>query len=432
MSRFSTLERRISGYLSRSPRLRATLKSLYQRVNFAMFAESGFSYELADGVTLSTPGSLIDGDELSADVAEFFGYYDVSPWSPDECQYVVNQVSQSASHADIVIYNFESNSKRKIASTETWTWQQGAMPRWFTLRGTLFLAFNAMEKGTLGTRICSPNGDHLTFLPLPLQALNEPFRKLYSVNYLRLAKNGTEYGYAVRARNLRTELPDDEDGVWSIELEGGRPNLIVSIADLIAQQPRNEMRDSTHEVNHIAVAPDGKHFVFIHRFRGQAGLFSRLYVAGHDGSEMKLLLDDDVVSHFTWLNADSILVWARTHRWNDGYYAVNVNTGDVKPFPRDDSRDQDDGHPSHHPKTGLIVTDSYPDRARQHRLYTIGNENSENQTIGRFLSPPRFSGSDRIDLHPRWNPTGKALSIDAGFSGIRRNYILGLSNYKRG
>ena len=47
--------------------------------------------------------------------------------------------------------------------------------------------------------------------------------------------------------------------------------------------------------------------------------------------------------------------------------------------------------------------------------------------IGKFLSPLDYYDYYRCDLHPRWSPDGKLLSIDSTHSGMRESYIIDVS-----
>jgi len=430
MSSFSHLERQVSGFLGKAPHLKKLLKTFYQRLNFIVHGERDFSVALAEGVTLSTPSQLIESDEPAETTAEFFGYFDASPWPPDGRYYVVNQVSDPEGEAEIVLYDLAGKTRKKIGSTPAWTWQQGAMPRWLSVGGVTRLAYNALNDNVLGTRICAESGEELAFLPLPLQAVNIPFGKIYAINYLRLHKNGTEYGYSLSATNFSSNMAAQEDGIWSFDLESGEIALIVSLGELLGRNPRADMDDAGHEVNHISVAPDGERFVFMHRWRGSRGQFSRLYLTRHDGTGLALLLDEDMVSHYAWLGSRTIIAWARTHAAGDRYYLLDVSGRETRPFPNDAANRWGDGHPTFHASDGLIVTDTYPDRKRQQRLFIFDPEGNFFREIGRFLLPTAFTGDKRVDLHPRWSPKGGVISIDAGFCELRRNYILDFSASK--
>jgi hypothetical protein len=273
----------------------------------------------------------------------------------------------------------------------------------------------------------SPTTRQERFLPLPLQAINEKHGKLYAINYLRLYRNGTEYGYYTPCTNLSVDTPDDKDGIWSVDLDSENAGLIVSLEQLRGLDPTPQLRSAaSHEVNHLSVAPDGRHFVFVHRFRGAKGQFSRLYVCKHDGSNLRLLLDEQMVSHYAWLDSGHLIAWARTRAHGDRYYILDALTADVQNFPNDAINRWGDGHPSHHLLNDWIVTDSYPDRRRQQHLLMVSPRH-DCAEIARFLLPTRFSAQERVDLHPRWSPDGRKVSIDSGFTNVRRNFLLDVS-----
>lgn len=427
MAGFSPLERSIAQFLARFPGLKAKLKTVYQRGNYILHGEAGFKYSLADGLRLKTPSQLIGLPEPDSETAEFFGYFDASPWSPNGRHYVVHHVINDGPTADIIVYDLEKMARYRVGTTTTWTWQQGAMPRWIMYGGEACLAFNTINDGQIGTRLHSPVRGNIGFLSQPLQAVNETFGLLYSINYLRLSANKTEYGYDVSATNMPADLPMEEDGIWATHTASGGTELIVSLSTLLENSPRPEMEHSVHEVNHISVAPGGKRFVFIHRYRGRSGQFSRLYLANYDGSNLALVLDDDMVSHYTWMSDLSLLVWARTHGHGDRYYMIDMETGEIEAVPADTANRWGDGHPTCHVRSNRIVTDSYPDRKRQQHLFELDIKTFEPRRLADFFLPVQFHGGRRIDLHPRWHPDGTRISVDAGYVGQRRNYILNLS-----
>ncbi len=426
MPAFSNSERRFSNLLKRFPGFRAQLKTGYQCLNYVVYGQRGFTHALLDGLQLETPSSITGLQEPDAHVAEFFGYYDISPWSLDGQYYVTQQVALSSREAAIVIYDLKQRTRSIAERTSTWTWQQGAMPTWLIHRGEMCLGFNTIQAGILGARIYSPARGPVAFLPFPIQSVNHHAGIVYSINYPRLAANKTEYGYPVNAQNLSAHLPLEADGIWATEINSGAYELIVSIQDLLQQRPRSELRRSMHEINHLSTCPNGRHLVFLHRFRGPDGQFSRLYVARHDGANLRMLLDDDMVSHYTWIDSSTLIAWARTQEKGDRYYRIHIETGDITPLPNC-ANTWGDGHPAFHTTSNLIVSDSYPDRARQQHLFLMNIHTFEPQEIGKFFQPIHFRGPRRVDLHPRWNHEGTQVSIDTGHTGIRRNYIINLS-----
>ena len=416
--------------IARFPRVRSTLKTVYQGANYLLNREAGFRHWLADGVRMHTPAQLTGLPEPEPAVAEFFGYFDASPWSKDGRYYVVHHVVSVKPHAAIVVYDFKNGTRSQVGISPTWTWQQGAQCRWMTFRESPCIAFNTLRDGLLGTQFVSPEGRAAGFLPFPLQALNEPQGLLYSINYRRLAANGTEYGYQISSGNLAPDLPHENDGIWVVRVESGEARLGISLASIVQNQPRPEAEHSVHEINHISVAPGGESFVFVHRYRGRSGQFSRLYVARSDGSHPALLLDDNMVSHYTWISDRTLIAWARKANHGDRYFLIDVGTAMVDPLPSNAADNWGDGHPTHHDGSNRIVTDSYADRRRQQHLFEIDVGSLKPRPLARFHLPLKFHGGHRIDLHPRWHPDGSAISIDAGHTGVRRNYILPITGRK--
>jgi hypothetical protein len=426
MTHFSNIERKALALLGRQKQLRELLKSTYQKINFALYGERNFKFWISEKLNVCTPSQKIRCAEPENDTAEYFGYFDRSPWSPDGRFYVVHHKKTSSKIADIVVYDFKKNTRIVIGQTAAFTLQQGAMPHWLIYANQLCVSFNCLEGGLLGTKLYLPEGQEVAFLELPLQALNQNFSKFYAINYLRLHANKTEYGYKLNAQNLTGNRADEADGIWSIDLINGKKELIISLKQLLNFKWRNELKNCNHEVNHLAVAPDGQHFVFIHRFRNSSAQYSRLFVCNHSGNYLKLLLDEDMVSHYTWLSPRLLLVWAKSFDLGNLYYLVDIFSNTRQPFPHNEINLWGDGHPTYCSTSNLIVTDSYADRRRQQHLLLANLENGKVDEIGRFYLPTKFSASERIDLHPRWRSDGTELSIDSGCKGYRRNYIIEL------
>jgi len=51
----------------------------------------------------------------------------------------------------------------------------------------------------------------------------------------------------------------------------------------------------------------------------------------------------------------------------------------------------------------------------------------ERATLAEFPSEAVFTGDIRCDLHPRWSPDGRTVTVDAVFKGDRQIYVLDVS-----
>jgi hypothetical protein len=161
-------------------------------------------------------------------------------------------------------------------------------------------------------------------------------------------------------------------------------------------------------------------------------MYSRLYCAATDGFGLRLLLDHRMVSHYAWRDDNTLLVWARTSEGGDGYYLLDVSTGEREVFCAEALDRFGDGHPSFSPDGQWVVTDTYPDRARMRRLLLCCPRTREVIEVGAFHSPWRYEGARRCDLHPRWNAGGRVISIDSAHEGIRSTYTIDVSQIVSG
>lgn len=425
MSGYGSLERRLARLLDRTPRLRGALKTAYQRLNHCVSVRGPQAPAwVHPRVPMHTAMSWAGLAE--ADGECFFGYYDKSPWSPDMRYLLLHH--PVAEGMAIVVLERGAPDVRRLGTTPVWTMQQGSQATWLAAPDGNVAAYNDMENGQLGCRLINLAEGTRRFIPWPLQAAHPNGREAVSLNYHRLHAVGTEYGYAVAATNFTGREPLDRDGLWRVDLDRGAAELLLSLAHLAANEPRPEMKGAAHYVNHALYSPTGRRIVFMHRWHGRTGRFSRLYVCDPDGRDLRLLLDDRMVSHYHWEDDEHLLVWGRTAEAGDHYYRLDVRTGQPTIVGAGVLDVFGDGHPSYSPDRRWIVTDSYPDRARYRRLLLFGVGSGRCIEVGRFLAPWAFDGARRCDLHPRWSPDGQWISIDSAHEGRRGSYLLAVGD----
>jgi hypothetical protein len=430
MGSYNPVERRVATFLDRYPAVKDGLKSLYQRGNYYAFGDRSFEYDLHPEVELTTPdegfGVSIPRNEL------LFGYFDVSPWDRS-MERALYHAPRPGGDAEVVLYG--RGHRRTLASTETWNHQQGSRLQWHPTHDDRVLFNDSGSDGDrseepspgegLVTRIVGTDGVEHGRFSMPVQAMSPTGDEFLSLSYRRLDRNRPDYGYGVGDES--SLLPPDRDGLWRVETDDGSPELLVSLSDLVEETP-NESADGTdhHYVNHALYDPTGERAVFMHRWKGAEGRTSRLYLVDRDGGNRRLLMDDRIVSHYCWLDADRLFVWGRSEEYGSGYHVLYTQTGDLEYVDALDG--YGDGHPSLSPDGRWIVTDTYPDRTRKRSLVLYNLESEETVTIGTFFAPLAFEGELRCDLHPRFSPDGTSVSIDSAHDGRRYSYLLDIGS----
>jgi len=151
-------------------------------------------------------------------------------------------------------------------------------------------------------------------------------------------------------------------------------------------------------------------------------------MADNEGGNLKILLDDKMVSHYSWIDDNSVLAYARREPLGDKYYLINTDSLEYEIVGDGVLDIYGDGHPSYSPDKRWMITDTYPDKARMRYLILYDTIANRAKIIGRFFSPWKYDGYYRCDLHPRWSPDGKNISIDSTHEGFRGSYIVDLSD----
>lgn len=424
---YHRVERRLAALLDAAPGLKRLAKAGYQRLNYLLHGGRDGTIRLhARAAIERIPGA--DGAEGAAHAGIpppecFFGYFGIPPWSRDGRRSLFHQWRPGEDTIELCIRDPAERTSSVVARTAAWNFQQGSLAQWLPAEGGESVIFNDLADGRPFSRILAPDGRSRS-LPSPIQAVHPQGGEALSLDYRRLEGVQPEYGYRLRDARPGADGALDGDGLWRLDLASGDARLLVSLAELAARSPRPEMRGARHAVNHAVYSPRGERIVFMHRWLGTQGLFSRLYVARADGSELRLLLDSRMVSHYAWRDEDRLLAYARAPESGDRYYVIDAASGARAAFCAGTLDRFGDGHPTYSPDGRWIVTDSYPDRARMRRLLLCHADGGEVTELGAFFAPWRYDGERRCDLHPRWDREGRRISIDSAHEGFRATYVV--------
>jgi hypothetical protein len=359
----------------------------------------------------------------------FFGYYDITPFSPDG-ERLLSMVTASADHGASAMLNirlgyFDLHDHKTfvdVGESSTWCWQMGCRLQWFPQDPDRLIFYNTLVNGRYGaviqditTRAIERQFDR------PIYAFDAGGNRALSVNFSRLQRLRPGYGY----RNL----PDDSighpfpqnDGIWRIDMTSGKSELIIDLSRLAQFDSLPSMTNAQHYVNHISFSPSGDRFMFFHLWEVNGQRYNRLMTSNWSGDDLCILESEGTASHYSWKSETELLATIHFDKKRTRYilYTDGSNNKTII-APNLLNRD---GHPSYAPQGGHFVTDTYPDDYREQHLLLF-TEDTRLLDLARFYSPPAFRGETRCDLHPRWDPTGQLICVDDTSQGLRKLAVL--------
>lgn len=391
--------------------------------------------------TPPTTVSHLPARAVTSGDSHFFGYYDKCPWSADGRFLLAGRVGfegRRSTEADVMtigVIDPATNAFRPIGETTAWNWQQGTMLQWLPNGEVLYNIRKA--DGTLGAEIVDPTTGQRRQLPRPVYCVSPNGREAISLDFHRLQTLRPGYGYPPAREIGAHNLAPDDVGLWRMDLATGEHRLIFSIAQAKAFQPLAAFENVAHWFNHATYNPDGSRFVFLHRRHTEPGVThwqTRLLTIRPDGSDLYLLADHGMTSHFHWRDPQHLLAWA-IHDDGRGarraYWVMKDQTQSVQAIG--EGVLTVDGHMTYSPDGQWLLTDEYPAPGRTDQpllLYHLPT--GERIEVGRFEAPLSGNWSEfRCDLHARWNHDGTQVCFDSAHSGRRQVYVMDVSSIVR-
>lgn len=421
MAQFNAFERQIAKVLESQPWLRDGIRNSYKRLVY-LKNKKKYTLQINDQYKLTDVAECIG---LKKYDGFFFGYYDKSPWNKEGTKYLAHTLVDNKCF--ITVCDLKAKNYDHITDTKAWNYQQGAMTQWMDNESIIFntyksIIFNTYNK-LLGAILYNLTTKEQKFIPYPVQVFNRKNNEYLSINYRRLSWLRADYGYFDECDNFSVKQDYSNDGIWLVDTKTANAELIIRISDLIKLSPE-QFWNSNHKVNHLYYSPSYERFVFLHRWVDKRGKYSRLFCCSRDGKNLKLLLDHRMISHYSWINDDELIVWARTPEYGDAYIILNAGTGEYYKLDDGSLSDYGDGHPTINSKHNYIITDTYPDKSRLRTLLLYDVATKQKVEVGKFFAPWVFDAEKRCDLHPRFNIHNDELSIDSAHEGVRKNYIM--------
>jgi len=312
-----------------------------------------------------------------------------------------------------------------IGRTTAWGWQQGCMLQWRP--GAREVLWNDREGGRYVCRVKDVDSGEVRTVDFPIYAVTPDGKAAVSADFRRIQALRPGYGYVGLADPHADELVPEGSGVFRVDLEAGTHELLLSLAEIAAVEPRTpDMDGAKHYVNHLLVSPDGARFIFLHRWRpdgGRAGFRTRMFTANLDGTDLHLLDPSGHTSHFIWRDATHVAAWTRPAVRPAAFYVFEDRTANVTPLGAGVMTRN--GHLTYLPGGEWVLNDTYPDRERREQHpYLFHVPTGRVAPLGHFHSPPAYRGEWRCDTHPRASRDGTKVVIDSPHGGDGRQLWL--------
>jgi len=353
----------------------------------------------------------------------FFGYYDKSSFNPKNDNFLIFhannrnplKVPSAKKATDIILYDLNKKDYRIIGKTYCWNWQQGARLHWIDEDN---IVYNWFDKEELKYKCIKKNisdNSEIAF-PFPVQ---DSFKNDFfiSINYVTLNKTRPDYGY----RNIKKENNNKNNAVYKVSFTTGVSEKLFTIndiKDLLKIKNNNYIKRS--RINHIMINPNGGKFIFLFRYYYKYSLKHVLLAYNFRNKQLHILINNEMISHYCWLDNDNIIFWGIIKNKSD-YFQFNTETQKMQCL----STNLPDGHPSVL-NDHTIVTDTYPDNKRNRRLLLVDIKENNIKELLTSFEPCKFVGETRCDLHP--HPHKNRIHFDSIENGVRELSILELDS----
>ena len=396
----------------------------------------------------------------------FFGYYDISPESPDGKHILacnppfIDRMPSIGDYLRIGYFESGSNEFNCVGRTTAWNYQEGCRLQWIS--NTQFI-YNVRTDSGFGSEV--------------YDIIEKQIVKVFKYPVYSVSKESflaTSYGFVNNKYNYPHTNDEEKsntygDGVYILNLQTGEYKLTIPLISLVSITKTEHCKNW---VEYCSFDPTGHRFFIYHRWNdnhGDAG--THLCVGDVDGN-IKTLLISRSISHAGWKGSNQITAWCRVPSainaiqrsrtvsksflfkfakriyhalvkspsmrqkiTNDAYVTFNVDSGERAKI--DNEAFVSDGHCTWNRNTRYMLTDTYPDENKMRNLLLFDEQKNEVYHLGSYYSYPRdmekanqgwnVSGM-RCDLHPKWTEKEQFIYFDSVHEGFRGLYRIDVSS----
>lgn len=367
----------------------------------------------------------------------FFGFHDKSPFSEDGEKLLANKylipLRMPLAEDVLEVGYFQLKSGIigdfiKIGESKAWNYHKGCRIQWID---TSRLIYNTSLDGNLVSKIVNIDTKNEQIIDFPIDTMSNDGKLATSFSYSRLQRLMPGYGYPCQDENFLDEKAPKETGLFVIDLEKNTRKLLVSLNELAEElEDISLSQNYSHYVTHSEFSFDGRYISFLHRWTADdiRKRTTRLVIYDLRENTYFVAPTDGMVSHYVWNSQNQIVAYCSIEG-QDCHVLFNVpNINEYKMIAALSLNS--DGHQSFVSDTSF-VTDTYPDRFRMAKLYSVDTNSAEAELIASVYSPKKFQTKDfqkhiACDLHPRVSSDGKFICFDSVRTGKRSICVMPL------
>lgn len=345
---------------------------------------------------------------------------------------------ESTDRGEVGIIDMENNNTwTKIGETTTWNWQQGNRLQWIPGSSEEIIWNDRSQDGnSFVSRIYNTRSKKSRTLPRPIYTISPDGKTALTHDYERMKHGGTAY-VGIKDKYDGQWAPEGVN-IWKMNLQTGEAKPIISISDMAKlMYPADHVIDPERTLYFFRQGfnPSGNRFIFFVK-DAKPGERARTegFSANLNGEDIRYLYKQP--SHHFWLDDE----WIMDNGWHtppgaqDSVRGYFLFKDDGSGAPKEFYFEAPNGHITLSQDGDWILTDTYNMNGYIYLyMYHLPTKKmiplAKLETHFKRKQTLKKVSYFRIDLHPRFSPDGKKVSIDSSHEGLGRQiYVLDISH----